>query len=136
MIKHLDDRCLTDRASLEVLHAIFTGEGNRLNLRHMVRVGCCTGLVLLGRWCLGQVDHVSNENFYRNVAAVTFVDPLLDFLKTASLSDVEHVEAGRAAVDVLMDVFVMALPTWHVEIHNFVLVGIVDVIGCFDMQFG
>lgn len=138
MIKHLDNGGLADRACLKVLHAIFAGQGNRLNLRHGVVVGGGSGrraLTFLHLWATrGQIDHVTDENFNRALTALAFVDPLLDLFETAALCDVEHEEAGCAAVHVLVDIFMVPLASWHVKVDDFVLVCIVDVVSRLNMQ--
>ena len=136
MVKHLNDRSLSNRASLEVLHAVLASEGDCLHLCHRVIASSSTSLVLLlSVRSLSQVDHVTDKDLNRDIAAVTLIDPLFNLLETASLCDVEHEEASGTAIDILMDVFVVTFAPWHVEVNYLVLVSVIDVVSCLDMKF-
>ena len=133
MVENLHNGGFPNRASLKVLHSILASEGNRFYFGDRIVVDRGT-LVFLHIRATSKVYHIADKDLDRNVTSVTFVDPLLNFLKTAALRDVEHEEAGRAAIHVLVNVFVVSLSTWHVEVNYFVLVGVVDVVRCLDMQ--
>ena len=82
MVEHLDNRCFTDRACLEVFHSVFTRESNRLNFRDKVGPDRWLSLLydglLLG---LSKVDHVAHKNFDRHITLFALLNPLLDFFK-------------------------------------------------------
>ena len=136
VVEHLNDRSLSNRASLEVLHAVLASEGDRLHLRDRVVTGGGPRLVLLlSVGPGGQVDHVADEDLDGDIAAITLINPLLDLFETASLRNIEHEEASGAAIDILMDVFVVTFAPWHVEVNYLVLVSVIDVVSCLDMKF-
>jgi len=85
---------------------------------------------------LCEVYHVSDKNLDGHFALLTLLDPLLNFFEALALSDVEHKEDGSRADSVFVDVLVVALLAWHVEVDNFVLVSIVNVVGRLQMQLG
>ena len=136
MIEHLDDGRLANRAGLKVLHAVLASHCDGFNLSHRVLAGegvfATRGLSFVRS--SGQVNHVANKDFDRNIAPLTFVDPLLNLLKRVSFGDVEHEQHSCGAIYVLMDVFVVSLLAWHVKVYNFVLVSIIDVVGRLDVQ--
>ena len=137
MVKHLNDRGFSNRASLEVLHAVLARESDCLHLGDRVVASGSTSLVLLLRvGSLSQVDHVADEDFDGDIAAITLINPLLNLLETATLRNIEHKEASGAAVYVLVDVFVVAFATWHVKVNDLVLVSVIDVVSCLDVKFG
>ena len=93
MIEHLDDGRLANRAGLKVLHAVLASHRDGFNLSHRVLAGegvltATRGLAFVR--ASGQVNHVANKDFDRNIAPLTFVDPLLNLLKRVSFGDVEH----------------------------------------------
>ena len=137
MVKHLNDRSFTNRAGFEVLHSVLARQCDCLHLRDRVVASSSSCLVLLlSVRSLSQVDHVAYEDLDGDIAAITLVDPLLDLLETASFCDVEHKEASCTAVDILVDVFVVTLATWHVKVNYLVLVRVIDVVSCLDVKLG
>ena len=133
MVKNLDDGCLSDRASFEVLHSVLAGQGDGFDLGDGAVVATCN-LAFLHVGARGKVDHVAYEDFDRHIASVTLIDPLFNFLEAAALGDIEHEKAGSASVHILVDVLVVALPPWHIKVHDFVLISVVDVVSRFDVQ--
>lgn len=139
MIKDLDDRGLTDRTCLKVLHSVLAGQSDGLNLSHGVVAGPSgrRTLVLLHVGATrGQINHVADKDLDRALTALTLVDPLLDLFETAPLRDVEHKQASSAAVYVLVDIFMVPFAPGHVEVDNLVLISIINVVSCLDMQLG
>lgn len=137
MIKHLNDRRLPDRASLEIFHSILSSKRDRLDLRDKVSPERWLSFLyhglLLG---LSKVYHVSDQNFDRYLALIALLNPLLHFFEALAFGDIEHEENGSRTNGVFVDVFVMALLAWHVEVYNFVLVSVVDVVGRLEMELG
>lgn len=132
MVKDLDDRRFTDRTGLEVLHPILLGHVDGLHFGNGgTRTACFLALN-----CAGQVDLVSHQDLDGDFAPLALCYPLLHALKARPLDYVEHVDDGGGSIDVLMDVFVMALLAGHVEVDNFVLIGVVDVVSGLDVQLG
>ena len=135
MVKHLNNRSFSNRASLKVLHAVLASECDCLYLRDRVVASSSTRLVLLlSVGTLSQVDHVADEDFDWDIAAITLINPLLDLLKTASLRDIEHEQASCTAIDILVDVFVVAFAPWHVKVNYLILVGVIDIVSCLDVK--
>lgn len=82
-----------------------------------------------------EVDHVSDKNLDGHLAFLTLLDPLLNFFEALPFGYVEHKEYSSRADSVFVDVLMVALLAWHVEVDNFVLVCVVDIVGCLEMQF-
>ena len=79
---------------------------------------------------LQNVSLVADKNLDRRLTSpFALGDPLLDSLKRWSLGNVEQVNDGSGAINILMDVLVMSLLSRHVEINYLVLVGVVNVEG-------
>jgi hypothetical protein len=84
---------------------------------------------------LCEINHVADEDLNGHFTPVTLIDPLFDLLEARSLGDVEHEEDSCGTINVLVNVLVVPLLAWHVEVDDLVLVSIVDVIGSLDVQF-
>ena len=77
---------------------------------------------------LQDVHLVAHQDLYWNLASpLALSDPLLDSVESWSLGHIEQVDDGGAAVDILVDVLVMPLLAWHVEVHYLVLVCVIDI---------
>lgn len=137
MIEHLHDRRLPDRASLEIFHSILPSKCDRLDLRDKVsperRLSFLNHGLLLG---LCKVYHVSDQNFDRYLALLALLNPLFHFFEALAFGDIEHKENGSRTNCVFVNVLVVALLAWHVEVYDFVLVSVIDVVGRLEMQLG
>ena len=131
MVKNLNYRGLSDRASLEIFHTVFSGQINGFHFGHWVRnllsffVLALTAFVTL---LLNYVDLIAHEDFdWDLTGSLALGDPLLDSLKSRSLSDIEQVNDSCWAIDVFMHIFVMSLFPRHIEVDDLVLISIIDV---------
>jgi len=95
VVKNLNYRGLSDRASLEIFHTVFSGQINGFHFGHWVRnllsffVLALTAFVTL---LLNYVDLIAHEDFdWDLTGSLALGDPLLDSLKSRSLSDIEQV---------------------------------------------
>jgi hypothetical protein len=93
VVKHLDDACLSNAASLEILHSIFSGKVNGFDLGNWVG----NKVSFLASLCLGsllkEVYLVSNKNFDGNLASsLALSDPLFDPLEAGSFGHIKQVD--------------------------------------------
>ena len=133
MIKNLNDAGFSDTTGLKIFHTVFSCEIDGLNFRNWILNLSCLlsvfGLSVLSS--LQNVDFVTNENFDGNLTGTfALCDPLIDSFERWSFCNVKEINDGCTPIHILVDIFMMSLLAWHIEIYNFVLVGIIDVEGC------
>ena len=128
MIKHLHDGGLSNTTSLEVFHTVLASQSDCLDL--------CNRVSANGFLLSCKVDHVSNEDLDWHVALRTLVYPLFNLLERCSLGNVEQEETGGGAIDILVNVFMVTLLAWHIEVDDLVLISIVDIVSCLDVELG
>jgi hypothetical protein len=129
MVKDSDNIGLADATCLKVLHVILASESDSFSFAHRIDER------LLSLWVCCQINHVSDQDADRCLTRLTFLNPLLHFLEATAFGNVKHEDSRSAAIDVLIDVLVVSFFAWKIEVNDFVLVGVVYVVRCLDMQF-
>ena len=132
MVEYLNYASLSNRASLKVLHAVLARHVDCLILRHWVDhllrfllLRLSAAHALIG---LHDINLIAYQDLDGNLACtLALCDPLFDALEGRPLRHIKEVNNRSGAIHVLVHVLVVSLLARHVEVYDFVLVGIINI---------
>ena len=132
MIKDLNNTCLSNGARFEIFHSIFSGQINSFHLGHRIaHLRClfvCKSLVCFLALRLEYVNFITYKNFNGDfTGSLAFCYPLFNSFKSGSLCHIKEIYYRGRPIYIFMNILMVSFFAWHIEIHNFILVGIIDV---------
>ncbi len=132
MIKNLNNACFSNRAAFKIFHSVFSRKIYCLNFSHWIHN---LGTLFLIGTSLNKINLVSDQNLDRNfTSSFAFRYPLINFFERLPLWNIKKINNSSWAIYIFMHILMMSFFSRHIEIHNFILVGIIYVKSGFYMK--